>query len=501
MSQQKQQGRERRMRVANRGDVLARNTVALSMGRMASKVLVFFMVRFYTFALTNAEYGQVDLVSGLCNLLIPLACAGLSGGFFRFAAEAGTQGEREAVFSSGLRILLISTGVFLLLSPLLLISSYFSRYVWVIILYVLSANLHYFCSDFVRAQGSYTLFAVQGLLNTLLNILFNILFLLPFDMGVEGYLLSIVIANWLTTLFLVVYCRLWRYVRPRAGSRTLALQMLRFCLPLIPATLCWWITNTSDHYMVQYFWGDAADGLYAVAYKIPNLLVICGTVFMEAWQFSAVVENKGASGQESAAQRAARLSSVTEFFGTVYRGYVGLLIPAAGMLMLLTKPLARVLFDPSFYDAWVYVPTLLGAVVLSSLAQFANSACIVEKRSTVSFYTAALGAALNIALNLWLIPLHGALGAAVATLISYGALFVTRLAVARRIFPFRISYLRMTANTVLLTALMAVVTLQLPWHLLLSVCLELLLLLLNLPPLIANLTQWLRQRRQRAVEK
>ena len=68
---------------AAQGRQLARNTTALTIGRLGSKVLVFLLVRFYTAVLTKEEFGTADLITSLCNFLIPLACAGLSSGFFR----------------------------------------------------------------------------------------------------------------------------------------------------------------------------------------------------------------------------------------------------------------------------------------------------------------------------------------------------------------------------------------------------------------------------------
>ena len=188
------------------GRQLARNTTALTVGRLGSKVLVFLLVRFYTAVLTKEEFGTADLITSLCNFLIPIACAGLSSGFFRFAAEARSKQEMSDVFSSGMTILALASMGFALLSPILFAIPYFSDYVWLILLYVLCANFHYLCSDFVRAQGNYHLFAIQGLLNTALNISFNLLFLLPLSMGLTGYVLSVIAADLITSLFLFFYC-------------------------------------------------------------------------------------------------------------------------------------------------------------------------------------------------------------------------------------------------------------------------------------------------------
>ena len=440
---------------ARREKALAINTAALTLGRLGSKLLVFLLVRFYTAVLTKEQFGTADLVTSVSNFLIPLACAGLSSGFFRFAAEAKSRREQSDVFSTGACILAVSSVLFALLSPLLMLFPYFGEYTVLILLYVLCANLHYLVSDFVRSQGNYKLFAWQGLLNTALNISFNLLFLLPLSMGVEGYVLSVVAADLCTSVFLIIYCRLWRFLRPGAVEKEQVQAMLRYCLPLIPATLCWWITNASDRYMVTHFCGEAANGLYAAAYKIPNLVTVASGIFLDAWQFSAVSEHSLVWQADSAEETVRHRSSLVTFFSRVFKGYASLLVLAAAGMILLCRPLARLLFAPEFVAAERFVPVLLLACVLSALSNFAGSVYMVEKRGGAMLATAALGAAVNIVLNLLLIPPYGALGAAVATALSYGVVFAVRLISARRSIPFSCAPVRLGISLGLLT-LMAV---------------------------------------------
>ena len=51
---------------------LSVNTIAFSIGTILSKLVAFFLVPLYTFALTTEEYGNVDLVTKTVQLLIPI---------------------------------------------------------------------------------------------------------------------------------------------------------------------------------------------------------------------------------------------------------------------------------------------------------------------------------------------------------------------------------------------------------------------------------------------
>jgi O-antigen/teichoic acid export membrane protein len=454
------------------------------------------LVRFYTAVLTKEQFGTADLITSLCNFLIPIACAGLSSGFFRFAAEAKSQKEQSGVFSAGVSILLLSSMAFALFSPILFLIPHFSEHVWLILLYVLCANVHYLTSDFIRAQGNYRLFAIQGILNTALNIAFNLVFLLPLSLGLNGYVLSIIAADLLTSIFLVVYAKLWRYVSRDAVDKATVKAILRYSIPLIPASLCWWITSVSDRYMVTHFWGEAQNGLYAAAYKIPNILTIACGIFMDAWQFSAVVASRKAGDSESPEEALERRRSLRAFFSSIFRGYGAFLFLAAGGLILLSRPIATVLFDPSFYEAWQYIPVLLLATALSALSNFAASVYMVERRGLATMVTAVIGAALNVGLNFWLIPSRGPMGAAVATLVSYLVVFALRAVHARRFIRFRIPPLWLGLNALLLGALCTLVSLSVRGWVWYSLALCLGLAVIDAPYLIRSVIHLLQSRKK-----
>ena len=76
-----------------RGARLLANTAVFSVGKLLSKLLVFFMTRLYTACLSPAEYSTADLIVNAANLIIPLACVGISEGIFRNAADRSADKE------------------------------------------------------------------------------------------------------------------------------------------------------------------------------------------------------------------------------------------------------------------------------------------------------------------------------------------------------------------------------------------------------------------------
>lgn len=464
------------------------DTVILAIGTFGSKLLVFLLMPLYTALLSPSQYGTAELITGTANLIMPFACVGITSGIFRFAAEKGT--DREGVFSSGMVLLGAGLcGTVLLGAVALCIGAAWRTEIFLVVLYVLAADLQAVCAQYVRAVDRTRLFAVQGILNTLVTVGFNILFLMAFDLGVTGYVLSTVVGNLLTTAFLVVSARLWRVFRLSHVSRTAMRELFRFSLPMVPTTICWLITDLSDRYLVSWFCGEAVNGVYSAAYKIPTIVNLVSGIFMQAWQFSAVVQS--ADGEEC-----------SRFYSQVFRGFLSVIFIGSGGLILLSPWLCRLLLNSAYHEAWRYMPTLLCSAALESVVSFLASVYMVRKKSMHSFLTAVAGTGLNLLLNFLFIPrtgtFGGALGAAIATLIGYAAVWVLRMADVPRLLRFRLYLPRQLCSLALLLAAAAVMTAGAGWSVYGTLGLFLVLAGINFPALAAGARALLGHRRETA---
>ncbi len=445
----------------NKYKTLLSNTLLISIGTFTSKLLVFLMVRFYTGYLTPADYGTADLLTQTANLLFPIISLGITEGVFRFAMDRDA--DRKSVFTVGFSCITVGAVLFGAVVPLLNLVQDFKGFVWLIVVYTLAACYHALCSQYIRAIGKTALFAVQGIINTSLVIVFNILFLAAFNLGVTGYVLSVVLADTLCTVFLILKEKLWKAVTFKPDKSVFP-KMLKYSLPLIPATVFWWITSVSDRYMVNAMISAEANGLYTVAYKLPTLLTLVSTVFMQAWQFSAVTESEGDKKEHAL------------FFGQVWRSFQAVMFLAGAAVIAFAKPVMKILTTKEFYSAWEYIPVLSLAMVFTALTSFMGTVYIVKKKSIISFTTALIGASTNIVFNFLLIPSFlGVQGAAIATVLSYMIVFVVRAVDARKYIGFKLYSVHIIANTVILLIQAVVMILSLPyWYIIEAVCLVLL---------------------------
>ena len=435
------------MAKTNRYRKLFSNTLILTLGTIGSKALIFFLTPLYTRYLTTGEFGIVDLLVSAANLLIPLVSLGMNTAVLRFGMDGETDGR--IVFSTGLMVDLIGFGSFLLLYPLVNMIPTFRGYTGWVYVFIFTAMIRYLFASFVKTRQKLRLFAISGIIGTAVNMLLDILFLAVWKIGVLGYILAIVLAD-VTSMFILFFgARLYRYIRPRRIVRPVTKAMLRYSLPLIPATALWWITDVSDRYMITYMISKEANGLYAVSYKVPNLLILVSGIFMDAWQISILTEKSPLERQH--------------FFSRIFNMYQSVIFVLGSGMILFTKVVTRILVSDAFYASWQYMPTLIIAMGLSCFVTFIGTIYIVEKRTKAALWTTLAGTVFNVIGNVILIRRFGVHGAALSTALSYAFVLLIRGFDTKRFIPVQWNVTRFFTSLGLLTAQCVILILSPSW--------------------------------------
>ena len=253
---------------------------------------------------------------------------------------------------------------------------------------------------------------VAGLAGTVITIGANILFLLVFKWGLGGFFAANVLGQAVPALYLLIRIKLWRYLKGFKINKALQKEMILFCAPLITTTVGWWVNNASDKYVVTLICGISANGILAVSYKIPQVINTIHGIFTQAWQISAIKEY----GKKD----------TSEFYGKAFLTLNVLLAGACSFLIVLSKPLATLLYKKEFYAAWQFVPFLLISCVLNSASGFCGSILAAKKDSKSMAMSAVCGAITNVIMNFLFVYLIGIQGATIATAISSLIIFIVR---------------------------------------------------------------------------
>ncbi len=457
---------------------LAANSTIMAIGTFSSKVLVFLLLPLYSSVMSTAEYGVADIVAQSANLLYPLVTMGICNSVFRFSY--GNKKDEKAVFTTGVLTLLFGIVIYLLLVLCVLrFISVLSEYLLLLGLYVFMFGMNQVCSQYIRGKGLVRVYAFKGIVCTAATLVFNILLLLVFRLGIVGYLLANILADYVTVIYMFARCRLINDFEVGMLRKELIRDMLNYARPLIPSTIFWWITNISDRYLVLYMIDEAAEGVYAMSYKIPNLMVTLTGIFNDAWQMSLIEESKS--------------GHMGKFFSKVFESFKSIMFVAASFLILFVKVITKILIRNDFYESWKYMPYLIIATACSGIVTFVAVIYVVKKETKNSLICAATSALTNIVLNLILIKPFGVFGAAIATMISYIVTYFLTTYLSLKYVRYK-TYIGTTMlNLALLTVQSLIMISQMRFHYILSALILVIIIVLNFKKMYYSVKQVLKK--------
>jgi O-antigen/teichoic acid export membrane protein len=175
-----------------------------------------------------------------------------------------------------------------------------------------------------------------------------------------------------------------------------------------------------DMVILEAMKGDEAVATYAAAYRLLETL----TFF--TWTISrAVLPVMSASTDHSRVRRGVERGIAAAAF--IY-------LPFAAMSLLEASPLIRLIFGSTYADQSAPALRWLAfAPIFFAIAYYAVAALISQGRSVSMVVTATTAMAVNIALNLVLIPFLAGTGAAIATTFAYLVESIIAVTLARRI--------------------------------------------------------------------
>lgn len=167
--------------------------------------------------------------------------------------------------------------------------------------------------------------------------------------------------------------------------------------------------NDLDKTMLGHYGMNVANGIYAMAYRVVDIATI--PVFSLRDAAMPKFFTQGAKGVEYASALGRSLLSKAIWFG---------LAAAVGMFIL--APLIPYVVGHDFAQSVSALRWLCLIPLFRSIHQMTGSALTGAGLQRYRTTTQCIAAAFNFGLNLWLIPAHGWLGAAWASLLTDGAL-------------------------------------------------------------------------------
>ena len=434
----------------NKYKKLAFNTIIFAIGSFGSKILVLFLSRLYTTNIGSADSSTKDLLEITANFLLPIFTFSITEAIIRYGLDK--KYNKGEVFTTATILNSVGLVLMVIVAPILRFVpflDFINGHTILLLVYVCTSAIRALCSQFVRARGMVKLFSLDGIIATLTLFIFNIIFISVFHWGVKGFMLSVILSDFCSALFLFFTAKLHRFLNIRFYNKRLATAMMKFSVPLIPTVVMWVITGFSDRLFIRYMQsdtvmlGESAAGIYGYANKIPNLISLISTIFLPAWNMSTIMENES--------------KDRGRFYEKVYSAYESVLFIASAFLIAGVQIITPIFINSKNFseygDVYLYTPVLVIAVLFMCLNQFLSCIYTATKNTKNSFWTSLCAGVMNIILNFFLIPEWGIQGASIASFLSYLLCFLIRLIDARYYIPFKFSGIKLALNTAALILL------------------------------------------------
>ncbi|MCR5734045.1 MAG: polysaccharide biosynthesis C-terminal domain-containing protein [Lachnospiraceae bacterium] len=397
----------------------AGNMALFTISNFVSKILVFLLVPFYTNVLSTADYGIADVMQTTLLLLVPALTVNMGEAALRYGIDRAD--KRREILKYGVKynlraclfVLILCVAASLFIRP-------YRGYLLVFSLLFFANCFYEYLILFFQGLEKVKIVVCGSVFSTVILIASNLFWLLVVKAGLYGYLFSQIASFSMASVLMLLLARKHAsYIYEKTeGDDAFEKELLDYGKPLIAYSTGAWINNASDRYLVSLLCGVSVNGIYGVAYKIPSILTVFQRIFAQSFQMSATKSyNDG---------------DKNEFFSMMFKSYNAFMVTGCSFLILIVRFLASFMFKKDFYAAWVYVPPLVISVVFGALTGFFGSICLANKDSKAMGKATFTGALINVVLNLILIPKLSAMGAAIATAVSYYVMFMMAYQVVKK---------------------------------------------------------------------
>lgn len=396
----------------SKGKDLAKNTVIVSIGKICTQLITFFLLPVYTAILTNEEYGVVDLLNTLTSLLLPIATLQIEQGIFRYLIEYRENKEKQiTLITTIMRFIVIQSIIciliFLCASPFI-----HNEYKYFLMANLLMGIFSTILLQICRGLGDNITYSIGSFITGTLTVVLNVIFIVAFHWGAYGMLGATAISNFVCLIYVFIKKKIYKYIKPKQYDKQTLKEIIKYSIPLIPNMISWWIVSASDRTIISSVIGIAQNGIYSAANKFSGVFTTLYSVFNLTWTESASLNINSDDRDEFFSKI---LDFVIRFFGCLCLGTIAI-VPFV----------FNILINEKFAEAYYQIPILILGSVFNILVSFLGSIYVAKKLTKEIANTSVISAIINIVVNIALIKSIGLYAASISTVISYFSMFIYR---------------------------------------------------------------------------
>jgi len=408
-------------------------------GAIAKGVQVF-LIPIYTHVFSPAEYGVIDLLivfAALINLTVALE---ISLAVARYYGTSNSDEEKRQYASSALWFSVAAYLLFFIMAFTLsgwLNFWWFGSMQWTGVFQVAAGamalnGVYIFLLDLLRWQHQPKFFALTSVLYTIVTISVALYSVLVLHSGIVGVFYGQVAGAVVGILVILGFSHdvyVFHFYLDKCK------EMLRYSFPLVFSGIAVFINLNVDRIAINELMSVSDVGVYGVGFRIASVMTLL-LMGVQAALFPLVLQGyKDAS-------TPGQLAAILRYLFILVFGVVLI-------LGLFSKEIIELVAAPEYYQASVVIPILALTFFFANPYNFAPGLMLVKKTKLVALI--GVGAAcLNVLLNILLIPLHGIVGAALATCLAALVGFITTVYYSQAYYPIPYNWKRMIIAAVVL---------------------------------------------------
>lgn len=194
-------------------------------------------------------------------------------------------------------------------------------------------------------------------------------------------------------------------LRPKWDAQ-LAKKLLKLAAPFALAGIFFKLNGSIDTVMLETLAGEEYVGWYSVAFKLTTALTVLPGAFATSF-FPAMSYQFEHSRKE--------LRNIYKQ-ATIYLGFLA--IPIAAGSIILAKPIILTVYGPAFAASVMALQIIMVGLVFIFLNYPVGNLLNASNKQTTNTVNMGFALLLNVFLNIWLIPQHTYIGAAISALAS-----------------------------------------------------------------------------------
>lgn len=396
-----------------RGKLLIKNTAILTVGKVCTQLITFFLLPLYTGILSTEEYGTVDLLNTLISLLLPIVTFQVEQALFRKLIEIrDNEGEKKKVISTGVISVILQCIVYIII--FCIISPFINNEYKIflannVVAYIFSSLFQ----QIARGIGDNKRYAIASFFSALVTILSNILFLVVIKFRVNGMLLGTMIGQITCILYLFLSLKIYKYVSLKYFDYKTLKKMWKYSIPLIPNAISWWVFNASDRVIVTAVLGVGQNGILSAAHKFPSIYISFYNIFYMSWnEFISLHIND---------------EDIEQFFNNIFNKILKIFITISIGMIACMPFVYGIMINEKFQDGYYQIPIMLIGSIFNVIVGLLSVVYVAKKNTKAIANTSIVSAIINIVVNIALIKNIGLYAATISTFIAYFIMSVYRI--------------------------------------------------------------------------